>query len=371
MSLYSSIEIRGYRGLREFALRGLGRVNLLVGTNNCGKTSVLECIELLNSAEKNTYLYSSILGRRGEWIERREPGFRNSIDIRHLFSERDLGREIRVDALTAADADHASQHRSICIGVQPSKRNYSQPTFFDENEDEDEDGESFGLVTEWTNPDARLALAMSSEGIVGVPRRPIRMREENSHGVQFIRTNGMNAQDTVRLFDDIVLTEREEDVTEALRIIEPTIERIASVSVDWAPAISDGPSGIFLRTKDAKQRVPIGSAGDGMWRILGLALALANAKGGVLLVDEIDTGLHYSVMEDMWRMISERATALNAQVFATTHSRDCYESLAAIATPESSHVGVTIQRIDRKKGRAVRFSNEEIVAAAERGIEVR
>ena len=108
-----------------------------------------------------------------------------------------------------------------------------------------------------------------------------------------------------------------------------------------------------------------------MWRILGLALALANAKGGVLLVDEIDTGLHYSVMEDMWRMISERATALNAQVFATTHSRDCYESLAAIATPESSHVGVTIQRIDRKKGRAVRFSNEEIVAAAERGIEVR
>ena len=108
-----------------------------------------------------------------------------------------------------------------------------------------------------------------------------------------------------------------------------------------------------------------------MWRMLGLALALSNAKGGILLVDEIDTGLHYSVMENMWRMISERAVALDVQVFATTHSRDCYESLAAVAPPESGPADVTIQRIDEHRKRAVRFSNDEVVAAAERGIEVR
>ena len=108
-----------------------------------------------------------------------------------------------------------------------------------------------------------------------------------------------------------------------------------------------------------------------MWRMLGLALALANAKGGILLVDEIDTGLHYSVMEDMWRMVSERAAALDAQVFATTHSRDCYESLAAVVRPGSISTTVTIQRIDAQRERAVRFSNDDIVAAAERGIEVR
>ena len=108
-----------------------------------------------------------------------------------------------------------------------------------------------------------------------------------------------------------------------------------------------------------------------MWRMLGLALALAKAKGGVLLVDEIDTGLHYSVMENMWRMVSERAAALAVQVFATTHSRDCYESLAAILQPGSLPSEVTIQRIDPSRGQAVRFSNDDIVAAAERGIEVR
>jgi len=108
-----------------------------------------------------------------------------------------------------------------------------------------------------------------------------------------------------------------------------------------------------------------------MWRMLGLALAVANAKGGVLLVDEIDTGLHYSVMGDMWRMVSERAAALDVQVFATTHSRDCYESLAAILKSDSPSSLATIQRIDPSRERAIRFSNDEIVAAAARGIEVR
>jgi AAA15 family ATPase/GTPase len=58
--------------------------------------------------------------------------------------------------------------------------------------------------------------------------------------------------------------------------------------------------------------------------MLGLALAIVNAKNGVLLVDEIDTGLHYTVMSDMWKMIWKTAKRLNVQVFATTNSNDCW-----------------------------------------------
>ena len=128
---------------------------------------------------------------------------------------------------------------------------------------------------------------------------------------------------------------------------------------------------MFLKLEGVADRIPIGSAGDGMWRMLGLALALANAEGGVLLVDEIDTGLHYSVMGDMWQMVSTRAAALDVQVFATTHSRDCYESLAAIVELDTQTAGVTIQRIDPGLGRAVGFSDDDILIAAERGLEVR
>ena len=164
-----------------------------------------------------------------------------------------------------------------------------------------------------------------------------------------------------------MLTPEEDTVLAALRTIEPGIERIAPVGLDRRGGSPFARGGVAVKL--AGERVPIGSLGDGIWRLLGIALALVRARGGVMLVDEIDTGLHYSVLEKMWRLVYETAKRLDVQVFATTHSRDCYESLAAIAQPTGRDV--TIQRIERGNPVAVAFSEAEILQAAKRGIEVR
>jgi predicted ATP-dependent endonuclease of OLD family len=112
--------------------------------------------------------------------------------------------------------------------------------------------------------------------------------------------------------------------------------------------------------------------GDGIWRILGIALATICAEGGVLLIDEIDTGLHFTALSKMWEMIWETAIRLNVQVFATTHNSDCWMSLATIANQEScGENGIRIHRIERGKNTSVVFTDQEIVVAAERGFEVR
>ena len=112
--------------------------------------------------------------------------------------------------------------------------------------------------------------------------------------------------------------------------------------------------------------------GDGIWRLLGLALALARTEGGILLVDEIDTGLHYGVMENMWKLVNETAKKHNIQVFATTHSRDCYESLAVVCRDSvSENSEVTIQRLERGKTRSIAYTEQEIIAVARHGMEVR
>lgn len=117
------------------------------------------------------------------------------------------------------------------------------------------------------------------------------------------------------------------------------------------------------------RRIPIGSMGDGIWRLLGVALALTSARGGVLLIDEIDTGLHYSVLVDMWRLVFKTACSLDVQVFATTHSRDCYEALASVT--EAGRTEISLQRIERGRLDAIAFTEVEIQQAAERGLEVR
>jgi AAA15 family ATPase/GTPase len=161
------------------------------------------------------------------------------------------------------------------------------------------------------------------------------------------------------------LTPNEELVIKALQNIEPMIQRIASVSFQL------GNSFVF-KLAGSDQRVPIGSMGDGILRILGLTLAIVNAKNGILLVDEIDTGLHFSAMYDMWKLIYETAKQLNVQVFATTHSRDCWESLAEIAESENDlEDGIIVHRIEKEKSNSIIIGKDEMAIAAERGIEVR
>ena len=77
-------------------------------------------------------------------------------------------------------------------------------------------------------------------------------------------------------------------------------------------------------------------------------------------------------MQDMWRFLYSAAKRYNVQVFATTHSRDCYESLAVICDDSESEDGdVTIQRIERGREKAVAYSEPLIIAAAKHHIEVR
>ena len=370
--MYSSVLISGYRGLKSFKLDGLGRINLLVGTNNSGKTSILECIELLRSAG-SSHVLTTILGRRGEWGYSSDEERQDYLDVTHLFANHELPGEFAVKGVGtgARNSLFSSEclESSVTVAVTDFRR--SQLSLMAEGLLE-EDGQ-LALNVSWSGPREEFKARVTSEGLLRWPgaRRTSRFRDNTSESVQFIRTNGMTTMDVVRLFDEIVLTEQEQHVTEALRIIDRSIERIASVGIERPPHVREGPGGVVLKLDGVPYRVPIGSAGDGMWRMLGLALALSNAKGGVLLVDEIDTGLHYSVMENMWRMVSERAIALDVQVFATTHSRDCYESLASVVRPDSGSPDATIQRIDARRKQAVRFSNDAVVAAAERGIEVR
>jgi predicted ATPase len=185
--------------------------------------------------------------------------------------------------------------------------------------------------------------------------------------VLFITTEGLSRANVVSRFERIVLTPDEAIVLHALRNIEPKIERIASIGTPTRTVAVGVRGGLAMMV--AGQRVPIGSMGDGIWRMLGIVLSLVRARGGVLLVDEIDTGLHYSVLVDVWRLVFETARSLDVQVFATTHSRDCYEALAAVTEPGRTEI--SLQRIERGKVDAVAFTEREIQQAAERGLEVR
>lgn len=378
------LTIDGFRGFQHYEVSNLGRVNLLVGTNNCGKTTVLEAVHLMASVGDSTALFDTC-ARRGERSPASEE-FLNELEVQHLFNghEPQLGSALKIRAdtyrfpesftATIVDRSRKQQPQLFQKAVFDDENNFGSEGSGDANEFGMAD---LALELDWAADDRRPQYIQLTNRLSVEPnrhRRPLRPRlvEKHTPDVRFITTAGLAIHDVVRLFENIVLSKEEQFVIEALSTIEPRIERLATVSGDSRYSDPGDRGGIVVRLSGTGQRVPIGSMGDGIWRMLGLALVIASAKGGIVLIDEIDTGLHFTVMEKMWRLVYEAASRLDVQVFATTHSRDAYESLAAIARPGvSEESDVTIQRIDSSGTSAVTFTEQEIIASAEHNTEVR
>ncbi len=110
-----------------------------------------------------------------------------------------------------------------------------------------------------------------------------------------------------------------------------------------------------------------------MRRILAVVASLANVGSGTLLVDEIDTGLHYAALKDMWKLIIEMAYKQEVQIFATTHSGDCVKAFKQVLEEtEKPDVG-KLFRLERdgEQIKAVSYLADELSIAVEQDIEVR
>jgi AAA domain, putative AbiEii toxin, Type IV TA system len=363
--MLKSLKIKNFRCFKEFKLPQLGRVNLLVGKNNSGKTSILEAVQILTSP--NTIKpFLDIVKRRQEYSWGKDSNIA-SFNFRHLLHGHPSWistTRISFEVLGTDDHNGKVRFSSHFTDIPPQE-------LFDREQQENKDIKILNLgsdnitgtnnVLKWEGIDKSVFL------VYWPSSTQIEMNLPEMMVSQFVSLNFSDLNTVIAQFNQIVLTPQEEILYESLRIIEPGIERIAPIS---AQGYHSGSGGFLVSIN--QQRVPIGSMGYGIWRMLEITLAMVNIPSGTLLIDEIDTGLHFSVMIDLWKLICKTAEKLDIQVFATTHNSDCWKSLAEVANSDDvTSEDITIHRIERGQKESIVFNEQEIAITAERDIEVR
>jgi len=118
--------------------------------------------------------------------------------------------------------------------------------------------------------------------------------------------------------------------------------------------------------------VPLPFMGEGMRRVLSIVLAIANAPGGVVLIDEVENGLHHSVLIKVWQAIADAAERADAQVFATTHSYECIQA-AHKAFSEKRPSDLRLFRLDRVDSeiRVAAYNETTLETSIDMSLEVR
>lgn len=210
-------------------------------------------------------------------------------------------------------------------------------------------------------------------------RLPSRVEISGTLSCSVIPTQFISVDDLADEWDKIVFTEHEEVVRQALRIITPEFENLTFVRNDDDNKYQRQRFRRFAKVKisDSPYPVPLNSLGDGMLRVLQLVLKVFPAKGGFLLIDEFENGLHFSIQEKVWELLFEMAQKLDIQIFATTHSWDCIESFAntAIARKDVEgvlfRVGRSVRKSDLGKVIATVFDEDALYNITQADVEVR
>jgi hypothetical protein len=366
--MYRSFKIQNFRGLKNLSIEGLGRVNLITGANNVGKTALLEALWIHHGA------VIPELGLRVDSFRGLDPG--DSEDFMgSLFFGYDRGLEIEL----AAKGDWGKEPRRLKMSLEdratvevpvpalgPSQP-ATQTTYSRNQLIMNYSYESRGQATSagWLVQRQTNSMVPGAPGVtaVGMEARQA-PRPHDPLAIFLTARRASISEEDVKRYSDLEVRGQHKGAVQILKGIDPRLTKLAVVSARPTPAIY---ADIGL-----SRLIPMQLMGDGMARILSLALSIATVPGGMVLVDEIENGLHHLVMQKVWSSIATFARHYNVQIFATTHSRECFQA-ALEALGDDDENEFRLYRIEhfRDKLRTVRYDREMMDFALNFNVEVR
>ncbi|MEA3490807.1 MAG: AAA family ATPase [Campylobacterota bacterium] len=315
-----NIEIKNFKCFENFSAEGFGRVNLIGGKNNVGKTAFMEAC-CTNIYTKNidtlytTLMYVTYVREKLEYINK-------------LFSLKD-------DIVFFENIKNYSVKTNInniqykLIDQDGRKKEYK----FNINKD---------------------------ESIISVDDFPY--RRELTTSILFVDGKGFTNKHLKKIYIEVQRRDKEELLNKYLNSFDSSIEKFK--------IFNDSPE---CKTKDKKDYLRLSEFGDGLRNYISIISALYACSDSYVFIDEIENGIHYTNLDKLWEIILTISKQQNVQLFATTHSKECIESYARVAKrlKDEEIAMITMARNPKNKLKALVWNQKQFLSELEQNHEVR
>ena len=315
MAFINKLYIDGYRGIRQLKIGNLKQVNLIVGDNNCGKTSVLEALQMLRTSGSLANVYR--IARLRDSIS--YSGSNSIFDNFICMFPRNYGGKMEIRVSGTCDEKDISfilegKRNMILLDTKemPSRKYRQQDMPDGEIETEAFDG-TIRLKLDDKEKKTEIHLNQYSS-VTGTPSS-----DKDQFNIVYLspfdHLRGSNLNRILRneSYKQICI--------KALQLFDPDIEDMMIFKSD----IGNNPVE-YIRHKTLGD-MPVSSYGDGIKKVLALSNGIAMAAGGILLIDEIETAIHKKYYDDIFRFIVKACKSFDVQVFITTHSIEAIDGL--------------------------------------------
>lgn len=323
--MFREIEIGCYRGLQNIVLSELGKMNVIIGENNSGKTSVLEALQLF---ENSNVLESAISVARKREAQLGVFSYGKLLPFDMLLYSFPMGD----GALKEIDVRAADDEAEDChIGI---RANLDKDMFMPEDMTEaelkryndycDENGYIRTISGEFLYE--RRIRRVRNFYFNEIQSRPQIQSEE---GRVYLRKQSKivyispmdiytNKIISASLYKGMLVEEKRR-LLELLQLFD---ERIIGIET----GVQYGRPTTFIEMEDCGL-VPISVFGDGLKKVLTLASAVVKTRDGVILIDEFETGIHKHALIQVAKWLAMATERYKVQVFLTTHSDDAIDAL--------------------------------------------
>jgi energy-coupling factor transporter ATP-binding protein EcfA2 len=375
--MLNSFEIRNFRLFRHLQVKKLSRVNLIVGKNNSGKSTFLEALELYASNASPMTLLDIVESRQENWLSEARPHPKNFLDnpIRHLFFGHRLPR-IGEEGILLGEIDSGiSIHLNVAAYQIKSDDEGTSRTIRIHDTHLDEDLSNIQVVLVAEEDEKTRRLFRLDRDFRDIKHSSMFFNQQQNpefkYTWQFVSTDNMPNRKLAVLWDLTNLFESlKSEVITALSLIDSRVSGVGFVD-DISKGSGSNNRIPLITLKGIDEPLPLKSMGDGMNRLFHLIVALVNSQNGLLLIDEFENGLHWSVQPKVWDIIFQLSERLNVQVFATTHSRDCIEGFDS-AWKHYPSLGAFL-RLEAKDDniKVTEYTSETLSDAIDMDVEVR
>ena len=289
--MLSSIHIQGFKGFKDTKIEPLRKVNLVVGGQNVGKTSLLEGI------------YAALTGVG-------QPQFRpnEGYDPQRFFQNA-FGGNFQAIHLQSFAGDQMQLYLSN--GNLRATGSGPMPT------------------------PVPIPLYLPSQGSL------------------------------VNLFGEMVVARKKRELTELLRRVESRLLSLDAVS-------PDGEQRIYAEIEGIDKALPLPDLGHGFARLLYLFCTLMRTQGSLALIDEVESGIHYSALPTLLEGIKVVAQQQDVQIIMTTHSMDCIKAACKVFedSPEDFQI-IRLERTDDENVRAILINDDKLRTVMDAEWEIR
>lgn len=279
--MITNLQFENFRGFSDLKLSGFKRVNLIVGRNNAGKTSLLEGIAIVTDPQRIGEMPFLLRASTGNFGQRY---------FRWLVRDKEGVSEAKLEA---------SGPNTNCKALLKRQK----------------DNEHILGPDGWPQTFGQAFAGGGTGGGIVVFAPP----NKTKIWCRVMSVQQRSPDILVKLFAQAVKKKGgEERIEKLMRSVD---DRILKIRVEPA---EDGNH--IVVDLGLTEMLPLSQVGQGVYRLLAMFAELIGEQPELCIIDEIENGIHHSLLEQVWTGLASVAEETSIQIFVTTHSQECIHS---------------------------------------------